>query len=161
MISQRDITAFFTVIDVLADPSKMKQELDVLQNMRASIDADMQRMGEEKQKAAGVKAEADAIIKGNAKVKAEQESVFAAQEVKAKELQRFEDKLRNAAAQQQEISRLLDAREKKVKEFEEDNNSREQRLEGKAAALDVREEALRKKEADYTARMSKLRQIAE
>ena len=159
MISQRDITAFFTIIDVLASPEKAKAELEVLQNMRASVDADMQKLGEEKQKAAGMMDEANAIIKKKTSVEKEQESVFAAQEVKAKELERFEAKLRNAAAQQQEISRLLDEREKKVNAREQAMVEETARLNQKVEAQAVREDALRKKEADYAERMAKLRGI--
>lgn len=161
MISQRDITAFFTVVDVLANPDKYKQELETLSNMRASVDADLQRIGEEAQKLKGVKVEADAIIQARAKVQNEQEAVFAAQEVKAKELQRLEDKLTNAALQQQEISRLFDVREEKLNTRESALNLLTTRIDQKVAAQDAREEALRKKEADYTARINKLRQIAD
>lgn len=159
MISQRDITAFFTIIDVLASPEKAKAELEVLQNMRASVDADMQKLGEEKQKAAGMMDEANAIIKKKTSVEKEQEAVFAAQEVKAKELAMFEAKLRNAAAQQQEISRLLDEREKKVNAREQAMVEETTRFNQKVEAQAVREDALRKKEADYAERMAKLRGI--
>ena len=161
MISQRDILAFFTILDVLADPEKAKQELDVLKNMRASVDEDLQKLGEEKQKAAGMMKEATAIIESQKKIKSEQEHVFAAQEVKAKELERMEGKLRNAAAQQQEVSRLLDVREAQVADREKEIDERAKRINEKAEAQGIREEALRKKEADYAARISKLRQIAE
>lgn len=161
MISQRDINQFFTVIDILSDPEKMKAELLVLQNMRASVDADMQKLGEEKQKVSGLMIEAQAILTKKGAIEKEQESVFAAQEVKAKELELFDGKLRNAAAQQQEIKRLLDERAKQLDAREQEIVDRAEAVTSKEVNVNMRDQALRTKEADYTARMSKLRQIAE
>lgn len=161
MISQRDINQFFTIIDVLSNPEKMKQEIEVLSNMRASVDADLQRVGEESQKARSMQAEAQVVL-NNREAWTQTLAVEAAELNKqAAEIRKIQDEQVVAAGQQVEIKRLLDARAKELDAREEEFVSRASKQDSREAALQVREEGLRKKEADYTARMSKLRQIAE
>lgn len=161
MISQRDINQFFTIIDVLSNPEKMKQEIEVLSNMRASVDADLQRVGEESQKARSMQTEAQVVL-NNREAWTQTLAVEAAELNKqAAEIRKIQDEQVVAAGQQVEIKRLLDARAKELDAREEEFVSRASKQDSREAALQVREEGLRKKEADYTARMSKLRQIAE
>lgn len=161
MISQRDINQFFTIIDVLSNPEKMKQEIEVLSNMRASVDADLQRVGEESQKARSMQTEAQVVLNNREAWTQTLAAEAAELNKKAAEIRKIQDEQVVAAGQQVEIKRLLDARAKELDAREEEFVSRASKQDSREAALQVREEGLRKKEADYTARMSKLRQIAE
>lgn len=161
MISQRDINQFFTIIDVLSNPEKMKQEMEVLSNMRASVDADLQRVGEESQKARSMQTEAQAILNNREAWNTTLAAKLAELDEREDKIKKIQDEQIVAAGQQVEIKRLLDARAKELDAREEEFVSRASKQDSREAALQVREEGLRKKEADYTARMSKLRQIAE
>lgn len=161
MISQRDINQFFTIIDVLSNPEKMKQEIEVLSNMRASVDADLQRVGEESQKARSMQTEAQAILNNREAWNTTLAAKLAELDAREDEIKKTQASQVVTANQQIEIKRLLDARAKELDAKEADIISRAVKQGEREAALQVREEGLRKKEADYTARMSKLRQIAE
>lgn len=160
MISQRDINAFFTVLDVLADPDKAREQLTVLQNMRESVDADLKRVGEETQRAQNMLTEArneSASAKlAMARVKEHEDNVG-----KIEQQQLAKDKKQIEVANQQvEIQRLQDEREERIAAREADYAERIKRYETSLVDFNVRNEALRKKEAEYTERMSKLRSIA-
>lgn len=160
MISQRDINAFFTVLDVLANPEKAKSELKVLLDMRASVDADLQRVGEQSQRAQSMMTEAreKELLAEEDMKRATQ--IMATNEVIRAKLNEEADKAFKDAKNNQEINRLLNLREEEITKREQEVIQKISRYETSLADYNVRNEALRKNEADYRERMSKLRSIS-
>jgi chromosome segregation ATPase len=160
MISQRDINAFFVVLDVLANPERAKSELKVLADMRASVDSDLEKAGIATQNAQNALTEARNI---------ESAAKLALDKARETEEQNKADLAAIAAEresvskivmQNAEINRLLNAREQEIEQREKELIAKLSRYETSIADHNVRNEALRKKEADYRERMEKLRQIS-
>lgn len=159
MISQRDITAFFTIIDVLADPEKAKRELQMLVDLRASVDKDLAGLKEREQKAMNALADAQNIQRKCDSHNAELEDVGKRLDERTAALLMAEGKIKQAQEQQKSIVSTIKARELKLSQNEAKFTERETSLEDKEALYAAREIALRKKESEFAQKMSKLRDV--
>lgn len=159
MITQREINAFFTILDVLADPEKAREQLTVLQNMRASVDADLARVGEVTQRNQNTLNEARHMMTSAKELERAANEKNEINAELAKALAAKDKEQRENANRAQEINRLLNVRDGELRDREQELTEKIKRYETSLADHNVRNEALRKKEAEYRERMEKLKQI--